>query len=201
VDAGLALFGLALVGLGARTTRERFWGAPSVPRRERQRRAALTMLVGTGAVVLVFAVWGTRVWTAAGPGPEEAWARLLRPGLAGALALFVPWALLQQTLFQFYLHGRLRALLGTPPPLIPAVLTGILYGVVHLPDVEVTLLTVGGGIAWSWIYQRDRSLGPLALSHAVLGTTYFTWVRGRDLAVEWLGWLRLGVNSSLSPFQ
>jgi membrane protease YdiL (CAAX protease family) len=144
--------------------------------------------VGTAAVVLVFAAWGTLVWTRAGHRRADAWMRLWQPGLAAALALFVPWALLQQTLFQFYLQGRLRVLLGSAPPLVSAVLTGILYGAVHWPDVEVTVLTVGGGIAWSWAYQRDRCLGPVALSHAVLGTTYFTWVRGRDLAGEWLGW-------------
>jgi hypothetical protein len=139
------------------------------------------MLMGTAVAGLAFAAWG------AGRGSEEAWARLLRPGLAATLALFVPWAWLQQTLFQVYLQGRLRALLGGGPPLGPAVLTGILFGAVHLPDIEVTVLTVGGGIVWSWIYQRDRCLGPVALSHAVLGSAYFTWVRGRDLAVEWLG--------------
>jgi membrane protease YdiL (CAAX protease family) len=185
VDAGLALVGLALVGVGARTTRERFWDRPSMPPGARWRRSALTMLVGTAAVVLVFAVWGVVV--AAPSAPGEAWARLLRPRLGTALALFLPWALLQQTLFQFYLHGRLRVLLGNAAPLVAAVLTGVFYGLVHLPAVQLTVLTVGGGIVWSWTYQRDRCLGPLALSHAVLGTTYFAWVRGRDLAAEWLG--------------
>jgi hypothetical protein len=39
---------------------------------------------------------------------------------------------------------------------------------------------------WSWYYLRDRQLLPIAFSHAVLGTTYFYWVRGQDLIREWL---------------
>jgi membrane protease YdiL (CAAX protease family) len=52
---------------------------------------------------------------------------------------------------------------------------------VHLPDRELALLTAAAGIVWSWVYQRDRVLMPVALSHALLGTTYFAWVRGRDV--------------------
>jgi len=35
-------------------------------------------------------------------------------------------------------------------------------------------------------YQRDRAVLPVALSHAVLGTTYFAWVRGRELSLALL---------------
>jgi hypothetical protein len=34
--------------------------------------------------------------------------------------------------------------------------------------------------------MRDRQLLPIALSHAVLGTTYFYWVRDQDLIGHWL---------------
>jgi hypothetical protein len=45
------------------------------------------------------------------------------------------------------------------------------------------------GVVWSSFYLRDRFLPPIALSHAVLGTTYFYWVRGQDLLRGWMGGL------------
>ncbi|MGH7324489.1 MAG: CPBP family intramembrane glutamic endopeptidase [Candidatus Rokuibacteriota bacterium] len=178
LDAGLALFALALVGLTARETRRRIWGPPPGSTRERLRHSATHMLVGTAAVMLLFAVVGALAGGCS----------LLRPTLAVGLVLFVPWALAQQTLFQFYLLGRLRALLPRASPVTLAILNGILYGLVHLPEWDVTLLTMVGGSVWSWYYLRDRCLTPIALSHAALGTVYFSWVRCRDLAVEWLDW-------------
>lgn len=111
---------------------------------------------------------------------------LLTPTCLLAFALFVPWALLQQALFQFYLLGRLRALLPGVPRLVVAALDGLLFGAVHLPQWDVTLVTAAAGSAWSAYYLRDRRLIPLALSHAALGTSYFYWIRGEDLALRWL---------------
>lgn len=178
LDAGLAVLAVVLVGVTAGETRRRIWGPPPAPRGERVRHSAVHMLVGTSAVTLLFAGAGVLIDHRA----------VLRPTVAAGLILFVPWALAQQTLFQFYLLGRLRALLPRASPAALAVLNGVLYGLVHLPAWDVTLLTMVGGSVWSGYYLRDRCLTPLALSHAVLGTTYFSWVRGRDLAAEWLGW-------------
>jgi membrane protease YdiL (CAAX protease family) len=66
----------------------------------------------------------------------------------------------------------------------PAV-NGALFGAVHLPDLEITALTTVGGAVWSWYYLRDRRLLPIAISHAVLGTTYYFWIRGEDLLLRW----------------
>ena len=66
-----------------------------------------------------------------------------------------------------------------------AAMNGVLFGAVHLPDVELTVLTSVGGAVWSWYYLRDRCLAPIAVSHAVLGTTYYYWIRGDDLLLRW----------------
>ena len=176
VDAGLALLAVGLIALTAQETRERVWGAQPDAPAGRFRHAACHLLLGTAAVALLFAAWRIAV---GGP--------LLKPTLFTAFVLFVPWALLQQTLFQFYLLGRLRALLVSTPPLVVATVNGLLFGGVHLPEWDVTLVTIVGGSAWSWYYLHDRRLVPIALSHAVLGTTYFCWVRGQDLVGGWLG--------------
>jgi membrane protease YdiL (CAAX protease family) len=109
------------------------------------------------------------------------------------LCFYVAWALLQQTLFQFYLLGRLRALLPFASPMLLSTINGTAYGLVHLaggaPLIQrslVTGVTIIGGICWSYSYYRDRYVLPLALSHALLGTTFYYWVIGRDIGGEWI---------------
>jgi membrane protease YdiL (CAAX protease family) len=176
VDLGLALLAVGVVALTARDTREHVWGAPLVPPGERLRHSTRHLLIGTAAVTLFFAA--SRIVRGG---------QLLEPTLFMAIVLFVPWALLQQALFQFYLLGRVRALLAGASPVVVAGVNGVLFGAVHLPEWDLTLVTVVAGSVWSWYYLRDRYLAPIALSHAVLGTTYFYWVRGRDLVQGWLG--------------
>lgn len=177
LDAGLGLVAVVAVAATARHTREQIWRRPATERRDRLRHSTRHMLVGTLAVALVFAIVGS--WTGR-PGS------LFKPTMLGALVFFTLWAALQQLLFQFYLLGRLRALIPVAPPLTLAAMNGILFGAVHLPDIELTVLTIVGGAVWSWYYLRDRCLAPVALSHAVLGTTYYYWIRGDDLLLRWL---------------
>lgn len=180
-NMGLALLAMLLVALSARETRRCFWGPLEETWAWRFRRSAALVLGLSAPVALAFAAY-------AALGVQERsigvmLSRLFGPGFWGTLAVFIPWALVQQTLFQFYLLGRLRALLPGAAPYAPVVLTGLAYGAVHLPDWKVALLTAMAGILWSFAYQRDRVLLPLALSHALLGTTYFGWVRGRWLSL------------------
>lgn len=180
LDPAMALLGLALVGLGARRTRERIWGPPAAPAAERHRRAARAMTTLTAAALVGLAVYATWPALATGAGVDEAVLRLAAPRLLAALPVYVPWALVQQALFQFYLLGRLRALLPGAPLMVLATLNGLALGAVHWPDREVAALTALGGAAWSYRYHHDRLLVPLALSHAVLGTAFYGWVRGTD---------------------
>jgi hypothetical protein len=48
----------------------------------------------------------------------------------------------------------------------------------------VTVVTIIGGMFWSYSYHRDRYVLPIAVSHAVLGTTFYYWVLGKDLMEE-----------------
>lgn len=192
VDAGLALLALALVALDAGETRRRFWGEPPEPAATRRRRAWRQVLGATAAVLAVFAAAGALgTWWVTGD-PGAAAGRLIRPALPLVLVLFLPWAALQQVLFQFYLLGRLRALLPGARPAVVAALGGLLFGLVHLPALDVTAVTVVGGGLWAWFYLRDRLLAPLSVSHALLGATYYTWVRDEDLAARWMATLATG---------
>jgi membrane protease YdiL (CAAX protease family) len=178
LDLALALLALGLVAATARDTRERVWGTPSRPFAEGARHSTRHLLIGTAAVVPLFAAW--RVVSGG---------QLVTPTFFGALIIFVPWAYLQQALFQFYLLGRVQALLGGAPSLVVAAVNGVLFGVLHLPDWDLTVVTIVAGSVWSWYYLRDRYLPPIAVSHAVLGTTYFYWIRGQDLVRQWLSGL------------
>jgi membrane protease YdiL (CAAX protease family) len=178
LDLGFALLALGLVALTARDTREHVWGTPSEPVADRVRRSTRPLLIATAAVVPIFAAWRIVI---GGP--------FLTSTLFAALVLFVPWALLQQVLFQFYLLGRVRVLLAGAPRLVVSLVNGLFFGAVHLPDWDLVLVTIVAGITWSWYYLRDRCLLPIALSHAALGPTYFYWVRGQDLIQGWLALL------------
>ena len=116
-------------------------------------------------------------------------ARICHPYIPTAVLLYVPWALLQQTLFQFYLLGRVRTLCPSFHPLSLSALNGLIFGLVHATDVWIALPAALGGILWSFLYLRYRRLWPLAVSHALIGTTFYYWVYGLDLASRWTGFL------------
>ncbi|MER3424358.1 MAG: hypothetical protein C4293_15200, partial [Nitrospiraceae bacterium] len=64
-------------------------------------------------------------------------------------------------------------------------INGLAFALVHAPDFWVSVMTALGGTAWSVLYLRYRLLWPLALSHALVGSTFYDWVYGRNLAGEW----------------
>jgi membrane protease YdiL (CAAX protease family) len=183
----LALVGLGLIGFTARETRDRIWGPPESADFDRVRRCAITVTLFTLPPVFVFLVFGAAMryfhfWLPLEAYKTGGWQFVWHFFLA--LVCYLPWALLQQTLFQFYLLGRLRALLPFASPLLLSVINGIFYGLVHLPDVPVAIVTIIGGMFWSYSYHRDRYVLPIAISHALLGSTFYYWILGQDLVAE-----------------
>jgi membrane protease YdiL (CAAX protease family) len=158
-----------------------------VPALIRLRAGAVRMAWLTLPVVLAFGIFGSWQAYAAHHDWSAVGHRLFAPRFFVTLALYVPWALVQQTLFQCYLLGRLRRLAPGAPAFALALLNGVFYGAVHLPDWEIALVTIAGGVVWTYAYQRDRAVLPIAISHAVLGTTYFYWVRHSHVVrIFWL---------------
>lgn len=166
------LFG-GYIFLTRRHTRLVVWGPAAEPHAQRLRHTLRWVGVFTALNLAAFLAWG--VWHA-------------RPVIPGhwllALTLYFAWAALQQVIFQFYLHGRLRLLLPWGQPGLPAALSACAYGAVHYPHTGLMLLTTCVGCLWSLVYQRDRLLWPIALSHAVLGTGYYYAVVGADLVAN-----------------
>lgn len=167
-----ALFG-CFIALTARETRQRIWGDPVESKAVRMCRSVFTLTVLTAPTAILFFGWSVA------QGRHVAYGNMLL-----ALGLYFLWAGLQQAIFQFYLHGRLRALLPSVAPSLLWTINGLAYGLVHFPKYELMALTGVAGVIWSYSYRRDRLLLPIAASHAVLGTGYYYWVVGDDMIVE-----------------
>ena len=181
---GMALVGLGLVGFTAKETEERIWGPVTSPPFDRIRRCAINTSFFTLPPALGFLIVG--ILCRHFDVYKEPHVSMISLHFLMALCVYLPWALLQQTLFQFYLLGRLRALLPFASPLTISVINGVLYGLCHLPNPELTAVTIIGGIFWSYSYHRDRYVIPIAISHAVLASTFFFWVMNRDVMQELL---------------
>jgi hypothetical protein len=176
VDVGLAALGLAIVALGRHETRRTVWsGALSANAR---RRADRVLAAATLAALTLMAVTGLVLGRAVDA--------MLAPTVLATVALFAPWAWLQHAMFQFYLLGRLRWLLRGADDVVVAGINGALFAAVHAPQWDLVMVTGPAGWLWSYSYLRARRLVPIALSHAAMGTAYFSWLRGEDLLRRWL---------------
>ncbi len=183
----VALTGGALLGIALtrRYTREVVWAESPPPIGEgRRRHCWRAVLWITMPVSFFFLLAGAVVAYKRGGMPAVA-DRVCNWRMAVAFGCYLPWALIQQTLVQFYLLGRLLVLFPKQLRMVTLLITGICFGMVHLPDVWTALVVVLSGTVWSFLYYRYRLLLPLAFSHAALGTAFYYGVFGHDLAAEW----------------
>lgn len=188
-DVGMATFALVCLGLSAGYTKKVIWAAspPPVAENRLKRCLVVTCWVTLPTALVLLAVGGV---LACRSGGWPAFAnRVLTWRLLAAFGCYALWAFMQQTLFQFYLLGRLLALFPNHQPVVPIAITGVGFALVHLPDVWTALATIPAGIIWTIIYYRYRLLWPLALSHAALGSAFYYGLFGQDLATEWRSFL------------
>jgi membrane protease YdiL (CAAX protease family) len=179
VDFALAGTAVALIVLSARRSR-RVWALASEPVAPGTRAA--WQLAGGFTVLSLVVLAGTGVILAHIAG--EPWQpRFLNWHFALAAALYVPWALLQQYIFQFYLLGRLLQIVALRFA-IP--IAACAFAAVHFPRWPVMLAVLIAGSVWSLCYYRSRTLLPLAASHALLGAALHYWVLDHDLLDAWL---------------
>lgn len=179
VDFALAAAAVVLIVASAARSR-RFWSFAPAPQPDGLRQAWRACAVFTAVALVVLAVAAIVFAPADGPPLQQ---RFSNWHLLVAAVAYLPWALLQQYIFQFYWFGRWLRLV--PVPLATA-LTALAFAAVHFPRWPVMLVTLVAGTFWSLCYYRWRALLPLAVSHALLGATLHYWVFGRDLLETWL---------------
>ncbi len=181
VDFGLAAVAVALI-VGSAGRSRRLWGlAPTSPA-DAARSARLAVGGFTIAAMIVLAVTAVLV---ANRSAMPWLPRFTHWHMLAAAALYFPWALLQQYIFQFYLLGRL---LRIAPIQVAIPVAACAFAAVHFPREPVMLVTLIAGAFWSFCYYRWRRLLPLAASHAILGAALHYWVFGDDLLEAWLPW-------------
>jgi len=98
------------------------------------------------------------------------------------LALLYPlWGLVQQLLVQAMVVRNLLPVLSLP---VVVVVAAILFGLVHLPHVELALATALLGGLFTVVFARWRNVWALGVCHGVLGVFFYFWVLGRDPWLE-----------------
>jgi membrane protease YdiL (CAAX protease family) len=183
LDAALGVAAVILIALSSRRSRCIWRQQPAEPRgyRSRLRTAFGQVMLFTLPAALLFLAVGAALGYEQGGWPAVA-ARVLNWHLAPALAIYLVWGLVQQFVFQFYLFGRLLYLLPAPAAVA---LTAVAFSAVHYPRPLVMAAVAIAALVWTRLYLRFRTLLPLAVSHAILGSTLHYWVFARDLWALW----------------
>ena len=179
VDFVLAAAAVALIVLSAARSR-RLWELQRSVDPTGARGAWKAALVFTGVALAVLAGAAVLVARASGTPAIE---RFGNWHILVVAALYFPWALLQQYIFMFYWFGRWLRLVPVP---VAVVLTALAFSAVHFPRWPVMAVTLVAGSVWALIYYRWRTVVPLAVSHALLGTALHYWVFGNDLLARWI---------------
>lgn len=88
------------------------------------------------------------------------------PGLIDALR-YLAWAGVQQLILMTVVADRLSRLRWPNRWIILA--TAAVFALLHSPNQPLMLLTLVGGLLWTWNWQRHRALLPNVVGHAVCG--------------------------------
>lgn len=109
-----------------------------------------------------------------------------RRDFLGSLAALVVWGGAQQWVLQTVVLREAQRATSRRRGIVVAALV---FGAVHLPNPFLTLVTVGSGLLWCWLYDRYPNILPLALSHG-LGTLAILYAFDADIT----GRLRIGAS-------
>jgi membrane protease YdiL (CAAX protease family) len=103
------------------------------------------------------------------------------------LGLGFGWGFLQQYVLQSFMNRRAQIIWGRG--LASALVTALIFSLLHFPNPWLMVVTFVGGVVWAFVYQRQPNLFALALSHGVM-----TWVLVSALPPSALNHLRIGLK-------
>ena len=111
------------------------------------------------------------------------------PGRYLALQLGVGfvWALAQQYVLQGFLNRRAMIAAGRGWPSV--LIVAAIFGLLHLPNPWITVITFIAGLIWAAAYQRRPNLFALAVTHSLM-----TWFIVSTLPPSALHHLRVGLG-------
>jgi len=97
-----------------------------------------------------------------------------------SVIFYLLWGFVQQGLFLGYFNARFRRAIAPrrrgllPSRALAALLTGLVFGAVHLPNLPLVGLGAVEGALLAWAFQSDatRNLFVAAVIHAVAGTLF-----------------------------
>ena len=95
------------------------------------------------------------------------------------------WALVQQYALNGFINRRAQLAMGKGWQSVLVV--ALIFGLLHLPNPLLSLLTFVAGLIWAVVYQRHPNLFALALSHSIISITLALAVSSK-----WLDSLRVG---------
>ena len=180
LDFVLAAAAVALIAFSAARSR-RLWALARSVDPTGARGAWIAALAFTAVALVVLAVMAVIVARAGGHTRARAVRQLAHAG--GRCSVLTVGA--ASAVHLSVLLVRPVAAARRPWPLAVA-LTAVAFAAVHFPRWPVMGVTLVAGTAWALIYYRWRSLVPLAVSHALLGTALHYWVFGNDLLERWV---------------
>jgi len=105
------------------------------------------------------------------------------------MALYPAWGLIQQLLLYPLIYSNLERLSRNRAA--STLIGAALFGLVHVPDWSLAVLTTTAAVVWIAFYQRWPSLWAQAVSHGWLGALVYHYVLGRNPWAELLqslGW-------------
>ena len=109
-----------------------------------------------------------------------------RRDFLGSLAPLIVWGGAQQWVLQTVVLREAQRAFSRRRGIVSA---GVLFGAVHLPNPFLSLVTLGSGLLWCWLYDRYPNILPLALSHG-LGTLAILYAFDAGIT----GRLRIGAS-------
>jgi len=89
----------------------------------------------------------------------------LKAPTPGHVLTYLAWAVLQQWLMLAVVLRRLEG--GRLHPALAALLTALVFALMHTPNSTLMQLCLLAELWWAWCFRRSRALLPVAAAHAV----------------------------------